>query len=69
MSKMKTIIKRLYETTIPFIINDFLSDSSNDTKSNKLKAFDRLEASRNKAKTLIDYNAEREKSMNEKYGM
>ena len=69
MSKMKTIIKRLYETTIPFIINDFLSDSSNDTKSNKLKAFDRLEASRKNAKTLIDYDAEREKSMNEKYGM
>ena len=65
MSKMKTIIKKLDESMIPFITNDSLTS----TKSNKLKAFDRLEASRNKAKTLIDYNAEREKSMNEKYGM
>ena len=62
---MKTIIKKLDESMIPFITNDSLTS----TKSNKLKAFDRLEASRNKAKTLIDYNAEREKSMNEKYGM
>ena len=62
---MKTIIKRLDELMISFITNDSLTS----TKSNKLKAFDRLEASRNKAKTLIDYNAEREKSMNEKYGM
>ena len=62
---MKTIIKRLDELMISFITND----SPTSTKSNKLKAFDRLEASRKNAKTLIDYDAEREKSMNEKYGM
>ena len=62
---MKTIIKGLDESMIPFITND----SPTSTKSNKLKAFDRLEASRKNAKTLIDYDAEREKSMNEKYGM
>ena len=62
---MKTIIKRLDELMISFITND----SPTSAKSNKLKAFDRLEASRKNAKTLIDYDAEREKSMNEKYGM
>lgn len=62
---MKTIIKRLDELMISFITND----SHTSAKSNKLKAFDRLEASRKNAKTLIDYDAEREKSMNEKYGM
>ena len=37
--------------------------------NSKLGAFSRLEASRKVAKELIDYEAEREKRMNEKYGI
>ena len=58
----------LRERSIPFIIKAPLSDTH--TKSNsKIEAFARLEASRKAATESIDYDAEREEAMNEKYSI
>lgn len=58
----------LRERSIPFIIKAPLPDT-HVTNSNKLEAFARLEASRKAAAETIDYEAEREEAMNEKYGI
>lgn len=57
----------LRERSIPFIIKAPLSDTYADDNS-KLEAFARLEASRKATIESIDYEAEREEAMNEKYG-
>ena len=58
----------LRERSIPFIIKAPLTDAHANNNS-KLEAFARLEASRKATKRLIDYDAEREEAMNEKYGI
>lgn len=58
----------LRERSIPFIIRAPLSDVHMNNNS-KLEAFARLETSRKAAADLIDYDAEREGAMNEKYGV
>ncbi len=57
----------LRERSIPFIIKAPLPNTTANNNS-KLEAFARLEASRKSAKEAIDYDAEREEAMNEKYG-
>lgn len=57
----------LRERSIPFIIKAPLPNTTANNNS-KLEAFARLEASRKSAKEVIDYDAEREEAMNEKYG-
>lgn len=56
----------LRERGIPFIIKAPLPDTRTNNNS-KLEAFARLEASRKAATETIDYDAEREESMNEKF--
>ena len=58
----------LRERSIPFIIKAPLTDTRANNSS-KLEAFARLEASRKAAAEAIDYNAEREEAMNEKFGI
>ena len=58
----------LRERSIPFIIKAPLTDTRANSSS-KLEAFARLEASRKAAAEAIDYNAEREEAMNEKFGI
>lgn len=58
----------LRERRIPFIIKAPLLDTQANNNS-KLEAFARLEASRKTATESIDYDAEREEAMNEKYGI
>ncbi len=58
----------LRERSIPFIIKAPLADTRTNSNS-KLEAFARLEASRKAATESIDYDAEREEAMNEKYGI
>ena len=58
----------LRERSIPFIIKAPLPDSHVNNNS-KLEAFSRLEASRNAATEPVDYDAEREEAMNEKFGV
>ena len=58
----------LRERSIPFIIKAPLTDTRANN-SGKLEAFARLEASRKAAAEAIDYNAEREEAMNEKFGI
>ena len=58
----------LRERRIPFIIRAPLSDTHTNNNS-KLEAFARLEASRKAATETIDYGAEREEAMNEKFGI
>ena len=58
----------LRERSIPFIIKTPLPDT-HANNNNKLEAFSRLEASRKAATKSIDYDAEREEAMNEKYGI
>lgn len=57
----------LRERSIPFIIKAPLLDAH--ANNNKLEAFARLEASRKASTDVIDYDAEREEAMNEKYGV
>ena len=57
----------LRERSIPFIIKAPLSDPHTNNNS-KLEAFTRLEASRKATTGTIDYEAEREDAMNEKFG-
>ena len=57
----------LRERSIPFIIKAPLPDTHTN-RNGKLEAFARLEASRKAAAESIDYDAEREEAMNEKYG-
>lgn len=58
----------LRERSIPFIIKAPLTDTHANNNS-KLEAFARLEASRKAAAEAIDYDAEREEAMNEKFGI
>ncbi len=58
----------LRERSIPFIIKAPRTDMHVKNNS-KLEAFARLEASRMAASAPIDYDAEREEAMNEKYGI
>ena len=58
----------LRERSIPFIISaPVIKKDSNDEK--KLEAFRRLESSRKKSVEILDYDMEREKALNEKYGI
>jgi antitoxin component of RelBE/YafQ-DinJ toxin-antitoxin module len=57
----------LRERSIPFIIKAPLSKSRLNNNS-KMESFARLEASRKAAVESMDYDAEREAAMNEKYG-
>lgn len=57
----------LRERSIPFVIKAPLLDTH--ANNNKLEAFARLEASRKASTEVIDYDAEREEAMNEKYGV
>ncbi len=58
----------LRERSIPFIIK--APPANTHTAGNKkAEAFARLEASRKAAAEFIDYDAEREEAMNEKYGI
>lgn len=57
----------LRERSIPFIISA-PAKAENAEKSDKLAAFARLEASRKSFFEPIEYDVEREESMNEKYG-
>lgn len=43
--------------------------NTHTNNNNKLEAFARLEASRKAATETIDYDAEREEAMNEKFGI
>ena len=58
----------LRERSIPFIIKAPLKDTHANNNS-KLEAFARLEASRKAVAEAIDYDAEREEAMNEKFGI
>ena len=58
----------LRERSIPFIIKAPLTDTYVNN-INKFEAFARLEASRKAAAEAIDYDAEREEAMNEKFGI
>ena len=58
----------LRERSIPFIIKAPLADTHTNNNS-KLDAFARLEASRKASAEAIDYDAEREDVMNEKFGV
>ena len=58
----------LRERSIPFIIKAPLTDTHANNNS-KLEAFARLEASRKAVAEAIDYDAEREEAMNEKFGI
>lgn len=57
----------LRERSIPFIIKAPLS-STYKKNDKKIDAFMRLETSRKSATESIDYDAEREEALNEKYG-
>ena len=57
----------LRERSIPFIIRAPLTNTHSNNNS-KLEAFARLEASRKANSEAIDYDAEREEAMNEKFG-
>jgi antitoxin component of RelBE/YafQ-DinJ toxin-antitoxin module len=57
----------LRERSIPFIIKAPLPDSH--VNNSKLEAFSRLETSRNAATEPVDYDAERDEAMNEKFGV
>ena len=58
----------LRERSIPFIIRAPLYDSYL-SKSSRLEAFARLEASRKASAESIDYDAERGDALNEKFGI
>ncbi len=58
----------LRERSIPFIIKAPIS-VTHSSSNRKLEAFKRLEASRKAATETIDYDAEREDAMNEKFGI
>lgn len=55
------------ERSIPFIIRAPLTNTHANNNS-KLEAFARLEASRKATTEAVDYDAEREEAMNEKFG-
>lgn len=57
----------LRERSIPFIIKAPISDK-HVNNNRKLEAFTRLESSRKSAVGSVNYDAEREEAMNEKYG-
>ena len=58
----------LRERSIPFIIKAPINETYPSSNS-KLEAFNRLEASRKAATETIDYDAERQEAMNEKFGI
>ena len=58
----------LRERSIPFIIKAPIHETYSSNNS-KLEAFKRLEASRKAATESIDYDAERQEAMNEKFGI
>lgn len=58
----------LRERSIPFIIKAPLAGADTN-ESNKLAAFARLEALRKTVSEEINFDAEREEAMNEKYGV
>ncbi len=58
----------LRERSIPFIIKAPPANTR-AAGNKKAEAFARLEASRKAATEFIDYDAEREEAMNEKYGI
>lgn len=57
----------LRERSMPFIISK-LANTENVSEGDKLAAFARLESSRKSFSDSIEYDVEREESMNEKYG-
>lgn len=57
----------LRERSIPFIISAPVNKKTAES-SGKMEAFQRLEIVRKKMSDPIDYNKEREKAINEKYG-
>ena len=58
----------LRERSIPFIIKAPIP-VTHSSSNRKLEAFKRLEASRKAATESIGYDAEREETMNEKFGI
>lgn len=58
----------LRERSIPFIIKAPIP-VTHSSSNRKLEAFKRLEASRKAATETIDYDAEREEAMNDKFGI
>ena len=59
----------LRERSIPFIIKAPVTTNYTEQNNNKMKAFARLEKSRNHNLKKIDIEQEREAAMNEKYGI
>ena len=59
----------LRERSIPFIIKAPVTTNYTEQNNNKMKAFARLEKSRNHNLEKIDIEQEREAAMNEKYGI
>lgn len=57
----------LRERSMPFIIST-AANTENVSEGDKLAAFARLESSRKSFSDSIEYDVEREESMNEKYG-
>ena len=57
----------LMERSMPFIIST-AANTENVSEGDKLAAFARLESSRKSFSDSIEYDVEREESMNEKYG-
>lgn len=55
------------ERSMPFIISS-AANTENVSEGDKLAAFARLESSRKSFSDSIEYDVEREESMNEKYG-
>ena len=58
----------LRERSIPFIISAPVIKKDSDSEK-KIEAFQRLEAYRKKSVEILDYDMEREKALNEKYGI